>query len=76
MDRSVHTMTELFDQLGLASDDNSIQQFVRKQKPNNYQSLLEMDCWTDAQKAFIEEALGDDADWCELIDQLDARLRH
>lgn len=76
MDRSMYTINEIFDHLGLASDGNSIRSFVRAHEHDQSESMLALDCWTDEQRRFIEDALGTDSDWCKLIDQLDSRLSH
>jgi hypothetical protein len=31
--------------------------------------------WTQAQASFLREAIEEDADWAELVDQLDVMLR-
>lgn len=74
MSRSIYSVNEVFDHLGLASDVNSIRDFVRAHRHLQSESMLALDCWTDEQRAFIEEALGDDTDWCKLIDRLESRL--
>jgi len=76
MDRSIYTVNEIFDHLGLASDGNSIRHFVQVHQQDKSESMLALECWTDEQRAFIEEALGADTDWCKLIDQLESRLSH
>tara|TARA_B100000809_G_C15127836_1_gene527048 strand:+ start:561 stop:794 length:234 start_codon:yes stop_codon:yes gene_type:complete len=76
MDISPHTITTLFQQLGLLSSDSDIDSFFTQHKLDHETRLVNADFWTEAQAAFLQEALDEDADWTEIVDQLDARLRH
>lgn len=77
MDTSDHySMTALFDQLGLASDDKSIQRFISEHSLSPKSKLVEARFWTSAQISFLKEAIEDDSDWAEAVDHLDAELRH
>ena len=76
MDKSFHHFTELFEQLGLQSDPVSIKQFIAKHSPLSAAVSLEnASFWTKAQSTFIREQLLFDADWAEIIDQLNKDLR-
>jgi len=76
MDSSIHTMQTLFCQLGLASDEEQINAFIEKHRPlpSNI-ALSEADFWNEAQAVFLAEAVAEDSDWCELVDELDCLLR-
>ncbi|MCG8610611.1 MAG: DUF2789 domain-containing protein [Pseudomonadales bacterium] len=77
MDTSNHTMNTLFAQLGLSSDSGSIQQFIQSHTPiPAHIGLSEADFWTPSQANFLREALSDDSDWAEIVDELNAQLRH
>ena len=77
MDTSQHTLNTLFDQLGLPSDDGEIEQFVSRHKPlARNVKLSHASFWNGAQAGFIKQAIAEDADWAEVVDQLDAQLRH
>ncbi|MFY8272690.1 DUF2789 domain-containing protein [Pseudoalteromonas sp. SSDWG2] len=76
MDTSKHTMNTLFEQLGLPSSDNQIEQFVSNHKLGDSIQIADAPFWSVAQRHFIQESLAQDADWSELIDILDAQLRH
>ncbi|UZE96212.1 DUF2789 domain-containing protein [Alkalimarinus alittae] len=77
MDTSFHTMNSLFSQLGLPDDDASIEKFVRQHQGLDKKVHLDKaPFWTPAQAKFIEEAFQDDSDWTEMVDHLDALLRH
>lgn len=71
-----HTMHDLFAQLGLDDDEAAVQTFLRAHAPLPAETKLpDADFWTPAQAAFLREAWKQDADWAELIDQLDLSLR-
>lgn len=77
MDTSKHTLTTLFEQLGLASEKNSIEEFVARHSPLPREiALQDAPFWSESQSHFLEEGLEEDSDWAELIDELDAMLRH
>lgn len=76
MDFSHHSINTLFQQLGLPSTDTDVDSFFSLHKLNPETRLADADFWTEAQAAFLNEALEEDADWTEIVDQLDARLRH
>ena len=70
----MHTINNLFAQLGLASDDASIAQFIQTHRAARDVVLSEASFWTPAQAAFLREEILNDADWAEVIDQLNAEL--
>ncbi len=76
MDTSQHTMKTLFDQLGLASSDVAIEQFIHNNRLRPDIPLDHAAFWSAGQAQFIREALDEDSDWSEIVDQLDAQLRH
>ena len=69
------TLTQLFAQLGLASDAANIKQFIHQHAVPVGVLLASADFWTQGQAQFLQEALDEDADWAEIIDQLDTMLR-
>jgi hypothetical protein len=76
MDTSLHTMQTLFRQLGLADSDEQINAFIEKHRPLPPNiALSEADFWNQAQAEFLAEAIEEDSDWCELVDELDCLLR-
>lgn len=76
MELSNHPFTELFDQLGLPSDEPSIVAFIAKHRPlPDGVTLPEADFWTPSQAAFFRESIHADADWAEVVDQLNLALR-
>ncbi|HYN54653.1 MAG TPA: DUF2789 domain-containing protein [Methylotenera sp.] len=75
MEASVHTLSNLFAQLGLASDELAIDNFIRTHSHLATDVLLsEAPFWTAAQALFLREEILKDADWAEVIDQLNASL--
>ena len=76
MDTSPHTLATLFDQLGLPSWEEAIDRFVEEHSPIAADvPLKDAGFWSESQKAFLREALENDSDWAELVDQLDSMLR-
>ncbi|MDX1796274.1 MAG: DUF2789 domain-containing protein [Hydrogenovibrio sp.] len=77
MEQPDHTLNALFEQLGLPDSDSEIDAFISTHKPLNPSTpLAEAPFWTPVQSTFLKEAIADDADWAEIVDQLDALLRH
>jgi len=76
MQAPVHRFSDLFAQLGLAHDAASIEAFLLSHSPlPQTMRLEEAPCWNPAQAALLREELRADADWAELVDQLNAALR-
>ncbi|MGZ8161936.1 MAG: DUF2789 domain-containing protein [Methylobacter sp.] len=76
MDTSLHTIQTLFCQLGLADSDEQIQAFIETHRPLPPNiTLCEANFWNQAQAEFLAEAVEEDSDWCELVDELDCLLR-
>ena len=75
MESPVHTLSNLFAQLGLPSDEAGIARFIETLGPLPESTLLpDAPFWTPSQAAFLrEEALGD-ADWAAVIDALNVDL--
>ncbi|MBS1156667.1 MAG: hypothetical protein H6R07_2591 [Proteobacteria bacterium] len=76
MESSIHALSDLFRQLGLADDGPSIEQFIATHRPlANQVVLADATFWTPSQAQFLREEMSNDADWVEIIDMLDSRLR-
>ena len=75
MEAPVHSINNLFLQLGLPADDVSIKKFIQTHRPlvTNI-PLSEATFWSVAQAAFLREEILKDADWVEVIDQLNTKL--
>jgi len=72
----MHTMSNLFDQLGLPSDKGDIEHFIETHSPLAPGVVLsDAPFWTPAQASFLREEIMEDADWAEVVDELNAELR-
>ncbi len=76
MDTTVNTLSSLFEQLGLPSSDQEIEQFVLAHQLDESVSILDADFWTDAQRQFLHESLKQDAEWSPIVDDLNVMLHH
>ncbi|MET0288331.1 MAG: DUF2789 domain-containing protein [Pseudoxanthomonas sp.] len=75
MEQTVHPFSELFDQLGLASDETSIRAFIDRHAPLPDDVRLEdAPFWSTSQAQLLREERIDDADWIVVIDQLNVAL--
>lgn len=71
-----HRFSELFSQLGLPAEPAAIQAFVAAHAPLPGDTRLEdASFWSPSQARLLREELCADADWAEVIDQLNALLR-
>lgn len=76
MEPGFHALSDLFKQLGLPSDNGSVQQFIMEHAPLPDAIRLEdAPCWAPAQAALLREQLLQDADWAEAVDLLNVALR-
>jgi hypothetical protein len=76
MDTSTHSIATLFLQMGLPEQPEAIDTFIRDHHPlAPVVALPDAGFWTQSQAAFLREAIEDDSDWCEVVDELDSRLR-
>lgn len=75
MENSLHTINNLFAQLGLPSDNASIDAFVSSHRPlDNAVALYRAPFWSQSQRSFLKEQIIGDADWAGVIDDLNCRL--
>ncbi len=75
MEFSIHKLSNLFDQLGLQSDQIAIESFIKTHSPLAADMLLaDAPFWTSAQASFLRDEILNDADWAEVVDQLNASL--
>ena len=75
MDTSKHNLYTLFEQLGLPSDDASIERFARHYRLQNGQNLSQAQFWTEAQASFLRDAYEQDAEWSNALDELNSLIR-
>ena len=74
MDTSMHTMGNLFLQLGMSNTETDIDAFIATHHVPANESLAQAHFWTAAQAEFIQECLTEDSDWAEVVDHLNAQL--
>lgn len=76
MEMYQHGMPELFEQLGLGNSPEEIRDFVKNHRHKRDSAPIhEASFWTSSQADFLKQAIEQDADWAELVDQLDVMLR-
>ncbi|USD42524.1 DUF2789 domain-containing protein [Vibrio sp. SCSIO 43135] len=76
MERYQHSIPELFKQLGLGHSAEEIADFINQHNGLVVgTSIHEAIFWSSSQAAFLKEAIDEDADWAEIVDQLDTMLR-
>ncbi len=76
METPIHSIVTLFDQLGLDSSEQGIDNFIEKNGPLlDTKELHKAGFWNTSQASFLKQALDEDADWVEIVNQLDVMLR-
>ena len=76
MNTTLPSMTSLFDQLGLDSSPEAIAAFITSHHLPEQMRLADAPFWSAAQKAFLQESFGLDAEWVSIVDDLNAQLHH
>ncbi len=71
-----HDMRALFEQLGLPGDPDAVERFIvaHRPVPSNIR-LSEAAFWSPGQASFLRDEIQEDAEWAEIIDELDSALR-
>jgi len=76
MESPTHSLPALFKQLGLPDDAESIDKFIATHSPLKPElHLADAFFWSESQAELLREEILDDADWAEVVDQLDVMLR-
>ena len=76
MEPGDHSLKSLFDQLGLESTEAAIQNFIDRHAPlASDVELHQAGFWNVSQATFLKQAMEEDADWAEIVDQLNIMLR-
>jgi hypothetical protein len=76
MESPTHNLPSLFKQLGLPDEPTSIDQFITTHSPLKPElHLADAFFWSKSQAEFLRDEILDDADWAEVVDQLDVLLR-
>ena len=74
MDTTESSMTNLFLQLGLPAGKAEIATFIEAHQLPEEVALADAPFWNDAQRQFLREELGEDADWAIIVDELSESL--
>ena len=74
MQLPTHCLADLFDQLGLDSCAQAIDEFVRNHQLSADTKLEDAPFWNVSQVQLFIEAREHDAMWVELVDELDVLL--
>ncbi|MDB6142746.1 MAG: Protein of uncharacterized function [Pseudomonas sp.] len=74
MELTTPTLQLLFEQLGLAADQASIDVFVARHSLPQDVKLIDAEFWTPQQAKFLKEELREDADWAPVVDELNVLL--
>lgn len=75
MQTPIHSLGDLFRQLGMPGDAGSIEAFVEAHRPLPPGMMLaDAPFWSPSQAQFLREEIDDDADWAEWVDSLGALL--
>ena len=71
-----HSIVSLFNQLGLDSTGDAINDFINRngRLPGSVE-LYKADFWNSSQASFLKQMKDEDADWVGIVDQLDVMLR-
>ncbi|MFZ2853067.1 MAG: DUF2789 domain-containing protein [Rhodocyclaceae bacterium] len=75
MDANLHSMGNLFAQLGLPAEPAAIDDFIATHRPlDQGVALYRAPFWSSTQRDFLKEEIIEDADWAGVIDELNVRL--
>lgn len=69
-----HTFSNLFRQLGLPAGRDDIVAFLARHHLEEGTALPDAPFWNPAQASFLREALAEDSDWAEQVDELALQL--
>ncbi|VVP93362.1 DUF2789 domain-containing protein [Pseudomonas fluorescens] len=76
MESPTHNLPSLFKQLGLPDEPVDIDKFIATHSPLKPElHLADAFFWTKSQSQFLRDEILDDADWAEVVDQLNVMLR-
>ena len=76
METPIHSMADLFQQLGLDAEPAAIDAFVVKHRPLSDRVLLaDAPFWNASQASLLREEKAKDGDWAVVVDALNTLLR-
>lgn len=68
------TLPLLFEQLGLASDEQSIESFVQQHQLSRDVALAQAEFWNASQQEFLRNRCEQDDEWAIVVDELNELL--
>ncbi|MBT3146673.1 DUF2789 family protein [Neptunomonas phycophila] len=74
MDTNLHTLPNLFLQLGLSDKPEEMESFIKSHTLSDGQKIEEAEYWTEGQAQFLKESRDLDGAWAESVDELSALL--
>lgn len=74
MEQPSHDIKTLFEQLGLPSEEDAIDEFIVAHPLDPEVKLVDAPFWSEQQKALLLEWLRADGEEAVLVDQLNVRL--
>lgn len=75
MEPVVHLFSALFEQLGLPAAEADIRAFIERHRPlPGGTRVQDAPFWSPAQSKALRDMLAQDADWAEVVDQLNLAL--
>lgn len=75
MEPVVHSFAALFEQLGLPAGEADIREFIATHRPlPGDVRVQDAPFWSAAQSKALRDMLAEDADWAEVVDQLNLAL--
>lgn len=76
MESQIHSLANLFAQLGLPNEPGAMETFIASHAPlPDAIPLAEAAFWTPSQAAFLKAEIAEDADWSAVVDSLNLQLR-
>ncbi len=69
-----YTLESLFAQLGLPNSPAEVSAFIQRHRLSPNVSIADAPFWNAGQLQFIQESLSEDAEWAEIVDELNALL--
>ncbi len=76
MDFHNHSIRTLFQQLGLNDSNEAIDKFIQNHPLAKNINLTAAPFCSPAQATLLQEVFQKNADWAEIVDELDIRLLH
>jgi hypothetical protein len=74
MDMSANNIETLFAQLGLNNSPEAIGSFAETHKLSKDMYVNNAPFWNEGQRHFLQDALRQDSEWSEAVDQLNVLL--